>query len=255
MVVGSGSQESETSLLLRLLIWAGTLKNASHETHMTLFQKITKRTFDGIIAFLGIVFLWPLGLLIAFLIKISSPGPAVYSQKRIGQYGKQFTCYKYRTMVPGADRFGSVTTGIDKRITPVGKILRKYKLDELPQLWNVLIGKMSFVGPRPDVPGYADHLQGEDRIVLEMRPGVTGPASLCFRNEEELLSRVDDPVQYNDVEIWPAKVKINKNYYKSWSFWRDVGYIIVTILPVVDRVLKVVPVREKLLTKSLKGKV
>lgn len=127
--------------------------------------------------------------------------------------------------------FGSVTTGSDKRVTAIGKILRKYKLDEFPQLYNVLIGRMSFVGPRPDVPGYADLLQGEDRKILELRPGVTGPASLRFRDEEELLAMVENPREYNDKVIWPEKVEINKAYYDNWSFWKDVGYIFETILP------------------------
>jgi len=144
-------------------------------------------------------------------------------------------------MYIGADRFWSVTTGTDKRVTPVGRILRQYKIDEFPQLWNVFIGKMSFVGPRPDVPGYADMLTGDDRRILELRPGITGPASLCFRNEEELLAHADDPKQYNDTVLWPAKVAINIDYCNTWSFWKDIGYIMVTVLPVVDRILHIIP--------------
>jgi lipopolysaccharide/colanic/teichoic acid biosynthesis glycosyltransferase len=132
-------------------------------------------------------------------------------------------------MYTGSDRFGSVTTGVDKRVTPIGRILRKYKLDELPQLWNVFTGTMSFVGPRPDVSGYADKLTGEDRIILSVRPGITGPASLRFRNEEELLAKVDNPQQYNDEVIWPRKVTINREYVEHYSFIKDILYIFATV--------------------------
>ncbi len=163
---------------------------------MTLLQKSIKRFFDIYFSLLGILLLWPLGLLLAIIIKVSSRGPVLYSQKRIGRLGVPFSCYKFRTMYIGSDRFGSVTTGSDKRITPIGKLLRTYKLDEFPQLWNVLVGKMSFVGPRPDVPGYADTLIGDDRKVLELRPGITGPASIYFRNEETILSKVQNPLEF-----------------------------------------------------------
>jgi lipopolysaccharide/colanic/teichoic acid biosynthesis glycosyltransferase len=133
-------------------------------------------------------------------------------------------------MYTGSDRLGSITTGIDKRITPIGKILRKYKLDELPQLWNVLTGTMSFVGPRPDVRGYADTLTGEDRVILSIKPGITGPASLYFRNEEELLAKVENPSKYNDEVIWPLKVKINREYIEHYKFIQDIQYILATVL-------------------------
>lgn len=208
---------------------------------MSQLQKITKRLFDVLVSLIGMLFLWPLGLFLVAIIKITSKGPAIYSQRRIGQCGKPFLCYKFRTMYIGSDRFGSVTTGTDKRVTPVGRVLRRFKLDELPQLWNVMIGRMSFVGPRPDVPGYADILGGDDRRILELRPGITGPASLCFRNEEEILAKVDNPVKYNDEVIWPAKVKINSEYLKKWSFWKDIGYILVTVLPVANNIFKLIP--------------
>jgi lipopolysaccharide/colanic/teichoic acid biosynthesis glycosyltransferase len=131
-----------------------------------------------------------------------------------------------------------VTVASDARITSVGKFLRKYKLDELPQLWNVLIGKMSFVGPRPDVPGYADMLKGEDAAVMNLRPGITGPATLFFRNEEELLTMVDNPRQFNDTVLWPLKVKINLQYLKNWKFKNDIGYILITLFPLLNIVLK-----------------
>ena len=123
----------------------------------------------------------------------------------------------------------SVSVAGESRITPLGAKLRKYKLDELPELWNVLVGDMSFVGPRPDVPGYADKLVGEDRVILKLRPGITGPASLKYRNEEELLAGVDDPQTYNDTVIFPDKVRINKEYYYNWSFRKDIRYVFQTI--------------------------
>jgi lipopolysaccharide/colanic/teichoic acid biosynthesis glycosyltransferase len=207
------------------------------------YQKKLKRIIDIAGSLSGMALLWPIALLIGFLVKTSSCGPVIYSQNRIGIHGIPFKCYKFRTMYTGADKYGNVTTGVDKRVTSVGRILRKYKLDELPQLWNVFIGKMSFVGPRPDVSGYADMLQGENRIILDLLPGITGPASLCFRNEEDLLSNARNPQDYNDSVIWPAKVKINMEYAVNWSFWKDIGYIIVTLIPVVDKILRIVPLQ------------
>jgi len=197
---------------------------------MTITQKIIKRLFDIVFSLLGMVILSPFIAIIALLVKGSSRGPILYSAPRIGQYGKPFACHKFRSMYTGSDRFGSVTTGVDTRITPVGRVLRKYKLDELPQLWNVFVGTMSFVGPRPDVAGYADKLTGDDRIVLSVRPGITGPASLHFRNEEELLAKVDNPVNYNDEILWPCKVKINRQYVEQYSFIKDIGYILATVI-------------------------
>lgn len=194
-----------------------------------------KRTFDIIVAAIGIFALWPLGLLIAVAVVLSSPGPALFFQKRIGRHGKIFNCIKFRTMYSGASKGGSITAASDIRITPLGKYLRKFKLDELPQLLNVMTGKMSFVGPRPDVPGYADKLEGEDRKILLLRPGITGPASIYFRNEEELLAGVQDPQAYNDKIIWPQKVRLNKEYLENWSFWKDIGFILITIIPPLNK--------------------
>ena len=155
----------------------------------------------------------------------------LYSQKRIGNQGGLFTLYKFRTMVHNADTMpgGSITVENDNRITPIGKLLRRWKLDELPTLWNVLKGDMSFVGPRPDVPGYADKLKGESRRVLEMRPGITGPATLKYANEEKLLAEVDNFKKYNDEVIFPDKVQINLEYMDNWSFWMDIKIIFKTI--------------------------
>lgn len=144
-------------------------------------------------------------------------------------------------MIPGADGSGTITTISDNRVTRVGFFLRKYKLDEFPQIWNVLTGKMSLVGPRPDVEGYADTLTGENRTVLTVRPGITGPASIFFRYEELLLEKAVDPVAYNDRVIWPCKVRINRNYVKTWGFWKDIGYIVITFAPSLNKLLNLVP--------------
>ena len=132
-------------------------------------------------------------------------------------------------MMDSATDKNTITSSNDHRIYPFGKFLRRYKLDELPQLWNVLIGDMSFVGPRPDVSGYADELSGEDRIVLSVRPGITGPASIYFKNEEELLAGIDDIKRYNDEVIWPRKVELNRQYIENYSFIKDIKYIFITI--------------------------
>lgn len=191
---------------------------------------IVKYLFDRIASLCGLLLLWPLLIIVAIFIKIKMPGgPAFFTQKRVGRNGKLFTMYKFRSMT--VDHGGSsVSVAGESRITPLGAKLRKYKLDELPELWNVLVGDMSFVGPRPDVPGYADALTGEDREVLKLRPGITGPASLKYRNEEELLAAVDDPQRYNDEVIFPDKVRINRYYLHHYSFWMDIKMIFATVL-------------------------
>ena len=189
-----------------------------------------KYLFDRVVSFFGLIFSLPVLLVVAFLIKIKMPGgPVLFRQKRVGKDGKLFTMYKFRTMI--VDHGGSsISVEGEARITPLGKVLRKYKLDELPELWNVLITDMSFVGPRPDVPGYADKLEGEDRIILQLRPGITGPASLKYRNEESILAKVEDPQKYNDEVIFPDKVRINKYYLQHYSFWMDIKMIFATVL-------------------------
>ena len=156
-------------------------------------------------------------------------GPILFKQKRVGLNGKVFTMYKFRTMTVNHNG-SSVSVAGESRITPLGAKLRKYKLDELPELWNVLVGDMSFVGPRPDVPGYADQLVGDDREVLLLRPGITGPASLKYRNEEELLATVPDPQKYNDEVIFPDKVRINRYYLHNYSLAKDIQMIFCTVL-------------------------
>ena len=197
-----------------------------------------KWIFDKVASLFGLLFLSPVLLVVAILIKVKMPGPILFCQKRIGQYGKLFTVYKFRSMTVKAEASiaskGSEATSIasteQSRITPFGEKLRRYKLDELPELWNVLKGDMSFVGPRPDVPGYADQLKGEERDILKLKPGITGPASLKYRNEEELLASVDNPIQYNDEVIFPDKVRLNLYYLKHYSFIKDIQMIICTVL-------------------------
>lgn len=189
-----------------------------------------KWIFDRVVSLLGLVCLSWLLLIVALLIKIKMPGgPVLFRQKRVGKEGKLFTMVKFRSMVVHHGG-SSVSVAGETRITPFGAKLRKYKLDELPELWNVLKGEMSLVGPRPDVPGYADALAGEDREVLKLRPGITGPASLKYRNEEEILARVDDPQRYNDEVIFPDKVRINRYYLHHYSFINDIRLILVTVL-------------------------
>ncbi|MDE5789881.1 MAG: sugar transferase [Muribaculaceae bacterium] len=189
-----------------------------------------KFIFDRMMALIGLLLLWPVLLIVAILIRIKMPGgPVIFKQTRVGRDGKLFTMYKFRSMTVGHGG-SSVSVAGEQRITPLGAKLRKYKLDELPELWNVLIGDMSFVGPRPDVPGYADQLKGDDREVLKLRPGITGPASLKYRDEEELLANQGNPQRYNDEVIFPDKVRINRYYLYHYSFITDIKMIVCTVL-------------------------
>lgn len=217
---------------------------------------ILKRLFDILASFFGLLILWPVLAIVAILVKIKMPGgPAFFCQKRVGKDGRLFTCHKFRTMVV-AHNGSSVSVSGDSRITPFGAILRHYKLDELPELWDVLIGNMSFVGPRPDVPGYADKLEGSDRDVLKLRSGITGPATLKYRLEDEMLASLrlspegknvtdwqgksyslpegltesDLAVWYNDNVIYPDKVRLNCYYYRNYSFIKDIEMIFATVL-------------------------
>ena len=241
---------------------------------------ILKFLFDRIVAFIGLLFLWPVLIVVAILIKMKMPGgPVFFVQKRVGKDGRLFNCHKFRTMKPvnhhegaeakkGDKGWSTVSVAGDSRITPLGAKLRHYKIDELPELWDVLIGKMSFVGPRPDVPGYADKLVGDDRVILKLRPGITGPATLKYRLEDEMIAEwvkgerlkvqvsseeslreksdknhiqnlpkdVNEmtdqelAVWYNDNVIYPDKVRLNKYYYEHYSFWKDIQMIVCTVL-------------------------
>lgn len=205
---------------------------------------ILKRLFDIVASFCGLLILWPVLVVTAILVKIKMPGgPAFFCQKRVGKDGKLFTCHKFRSMLVKHNG-SSVSVAGDSRITPFGAKLRHYKIDELPELWDVLIGNMSFVGPRPDVPGYADQLKGDDRDVLKLRPGITGPATLKYRLEDEMISEYvakrqaegdtrDSQiiaVEYNDTVIYPDKVRLNCYYYRNYNFWKDIEMIFATVL-------------------------
>lgn len=224
---------------------------------------ILKRLFDILASFFGLLILWPVLVIVAIFVKVKMPGgPAFFCQKRVGKDGRLFTCHKFRTMLvaparnendgstnspqvnDNKDGWSSVSVAGDSRITPFGATLRHYKLDELPELWDVLIGNMSFVGPRPDVPGYADKLEGDDRDVLKLRPGITGPATLKYRLEDEMIAEYvsqkqaagdtrpaqDIAVEYNDTVIYPDKVRLNCYYYRNYSFIKDIQMIFATVL-------------------------
>lgn len=211
---------------------------------MNSFDRIIKYIFDRITALLGLVVLALPLLVIAILVKRSVKGePALFRQIRVGKDGRLFNIHKFRTMT-NEKEVSNIAYPNRARVTPFGAKLRCHKLDELPELWDVLLGHMSFVGPRPDVPGYADQLQGDDRVVLKMRPGITGPATLKYRDEEQLIERhvraaldEGDPrseeeiaLQFNDEVIYPDKVRINVDYYKNYSFLKDLSIILKTIL-------------------------
>jgi len=188
-----------------------------------------KRAFDIVASLAGLLLLAPVILLCWLVAAIETRSNGFFIQKRIGRHGRIIRVCKIKTMYPGDTRRSPIASRNLASISQSGRILRKYKLDELPQLFNVLAGSMSFVGPRPDVPGYADRLQGEDRIILSLRPGITGPASIKYKDEEAILASVDDPETYNDRIIWPDKVKINREYFNNYSLLRDLRYIFYTI--------------------------
>lgn len=208
------------------------------------FSMFLKYLFDRLVSFIGLVCLSPFFLVVAILIKVKMPcSPVFFVQDRVGKDGKLFRCHKFRTMQEHHNG-ATVSVAGDSRITPLGVILRHYKLDELPGLWDVLIGNMSFVGPRPDVPGYADKLQGDDTDVLKLRPGITGPATLKYRREDEMIADYvaqrqaqgdmrpmqEIATEYNDQVIYPDKVRLNCYYYRHYSFWRDIQMIFATVL-------------------------
>jgi lipopolysaccharide/colanic/teichoic acid biosynthesis glycosyltransferase len=192
-------------------------------------DRIKKRVFDIVLSLIGIILGWWLILIAWVVASLETRSNGFFVQKRVGMDGKHFPLLKIKTMKPAGDINTTVTTRHDPRITRSGAFFRKTKIDELPQLFNVLFGQMSFVGPRPDVPGFADRLEGDDRIILSVRPGITGPASLKYKDEEELLAKQKDPERYNRDVIWPDKVEINKAYIREWSLQKDIKYLIKTI--------------------------
>ncbi len=197
---------------------------------MTQWDSFVKRAFDVVCAAIGLILFGWLILLAWGIMTLDAGCNGMFVQVRVGRYGRLFKVYKIRTMRPDRLLDSTVTTSRDPRITRIGRMMRRLKLDELPQLFNVLIGDISLVGPRPDVPGYADTLSGEDRLVLSVRPGLTGPATLKYRDEETLLASVADPERYNREVIYPDKIAINKDYVRNYSFLRDLRYILRTLL-------------------------
>ena len=193
-------------------------------------DRVIKRLFDIIVSAIGIVLTWWIMLTAWIVATVETKSNGLFMQKRIGKDAKEFVVYKIKTMTPDDINNSTVTLSNDSRITKSGAFLRRTKIDELPQLFNVLFGSMSFVGPRPDVKGFADELEGEDRVILSIRPGITGPASIKYKNEEELLASVDNPIEYNKNVIWRDKVRINKEYIKNYSLKNDILYIIKTVL-------------------------
>lgn len=191
------------------------------------YRDFAKRIFDFSVSLFLLLIALPLIIVAFFVATIETRSFGIFVQKRVGLNGVLFSVYKIKTMVNNTSKL-TVTSSNDPRITRSGIFFRKYKIDELPQLYNVLIGDMSFVGPRPDVPGYADLLIGEDSIVLDVRPGITGPASIKYKDEELILAAHNDPKGFNDSVIWPDKVRINKLYVQNCNFIDDVKYIFKT---------------------------
>jgi lipopolysaccharide/colanic/teichoic acid biosynthesis glycosyltransferase len=189
-----------------------------------------KRTLDTVFAVVGLVLLSPVIVLAVVIATIDTRAGGLFGQPRVGRHGRPITVRKVRTMRPGGSA-SPVTIARDPRLTVTGAIMRRYRIDELPQLWNVIRGDMSLVGPRPDVAGFADRLKGTDRSILEMRPGITGPASLVFRGEDALLAEQSDPESFNRRVIWPLKVRINRAYQRSATFADDLRLIAMTIRP------------------------
>ena len=198
-----------------------------------------KRIFDILFSVIGLIFFSPCFLIVSVLIIAESKGPVFFLQERVGYNGVLFKIIKFRSMIIDQNSNSTITTANDNRITIIGKIIRNLKIDELPELLNVLMGDMSFVGPRPDVPGYADLLFGEDRLILKLKPGITSLASLKYVNEEEILSDVEDPIRYNKEIIFPDKVKLNLNYYYNHNIWIDIKVIFATIYHILKKIFKI----------------
>ena len=197
---------------------------------MTAWGRGLKRSFDIFLSLWGIVLTFWMMFMAFIMASLETKSFGIFVQKRVGKDGKLFSVFKIKTMKSVEGLVTTVTTVNDMRITKSGKFFRNTKIDELPQLFNVLFGSMSFVGPRPDVEGYADKLEGEDRVILSVRPGITGPASIKYKNEEEILAKQSNPKEYNDTVIWVDKVKINKDYIQNWSFKKDIEYIVKTVI-------------------------
>ena len=199
-----------------------------------------KRFFDIVVSLLGILITSPILLVVSVLIKLTSKGPVFYRQERIGKGEKPFFILKFRTMVVNADQQGlKITVGGDKRITGVGKFLRKSKLDELPQLFNVFVGQMILVGPRPEVAENDSLYNEEQRKVLSVRPGITDYASVCFRNENEILAEAEDPQKEYIEHIMPLKLRYNAKYIEEMSVWTDLKLIFLTLYVILGGEVKI----------------
>lgn len=194
---------------------------------MTKRDFFVKRLFDITVSGVALFILWPLIGIAWLLAGRDTKASGMFTQQRVGRHGKLFNIYKIRTMRINSG--STVTTRNDARITSLGRYLRRLKIDELPQLWNVLTGDMSLIGPRPDVPGYMDTLEGQNRALLELRPGITGPATLKYRDEEKIVGEADDPEKFNDEVIWPDKVRINMEYMRDYSLAKDIHYLMATV--------------------------
>lgn len=198
---------------------------------MNKFNEIVKRIFDFLMSFIGLIILLPIFIIVSVAIKLDSKGEILFLQKRVGRYGKEFNIYKFRTMITDAENIGKqITVGKDNRITKVGAILRKFKIDELPQLFNVLKGDMSLVGPRPEVPKYVALYNKEQRRVLDIRPGITDMASLRYRDENDILGKVDNPEEYYINIIMKDKLSLNLEYIEKGNIFFDIYLIIKTII-------------------------
>lgn len=205
------------------------MKNNEEFIGLTFIQKFYKRTFDLTISSVGLFIIWWIILISYILASNDTKQDGFFKQPRVGKNGKLFNIIKIRTMRFDDNISTVVTTSKDLRITRLGQFWRKSKIDELPQLINVFKGEMSFVGPRPDVQGFADNLEGDDRLILHIRPGITGPATIKYRNEEQMLSSVAKPELYNANVIYPDKVNINLQYIRNFSFINDIKLILQTV--------------------------
>lgn len=199
---------------------------------------VIKRIFDIVMSIVGILLLFPIMIVVSILIKVTSRGPILFKQRRLTKDTKEFTIYKFRSMRTDFDKDGKgiQVKGSSNVITPIGKVIRKTKLDELPQLFNILVGDMSFIGPRPELPRRLKYYSEEDKEMFKVRSGISSPASIVFSDEEYLMNQVRDPEKFYIEQIMPYKIKLNRYYVKNRSFWGDIYLIIATFLKILNKV-------------------
>lgn len=199
---------------------------------------VIKRIFDIVMSIVGILLLFPIMIVVSILIKITSRGPILFKQRRLTKDTKEFTIYKFRSMRTDFDKDGKgiQVKGSSNAITPIGKVIRKTKLDELPQLFNILVGDMSFIGPRPELPRRLKYYSEEDKEMFKVRSGISSPASIVFSDEEYLMNQVRDPEKFYIEQIMPYKIELNRYYVKNRSFWGDIYLIIATFLKILNKV-------------------